>query len=309
VNILAKVQKPQSGIVAPNPSPAREPVVEISRLTKSFGNFDAVKEVSLKLEAGKTLVLLGESGSGKTTVLRCVAGLERATCGTIRLGGTVVDDGNQQVPPESRRIGMVFQSYALWPQMTALENVVFAGMRDRKGASVKREVLAQAETLLETVGLASMKGRLPGQLSGGQQQRVALARALAGDVRLLLMDEPLSALDQAQPYATARVGADTITFFPVDPLSVGETVEIRWRREHTRLTPTATPGAPNQWPAQVTSAVYLGHRWEVGLDCLGVPIRAWSESEASDVRTAHVSPQRLLGYKPNAETARRSDTS
>ncbi len=87
MNILAKAQKPQSGIAAPSPSAAREPVVEISHLTKSFGNFDAVKDVSLKLEAGKTLVLLGESGSGKTTVLRCVAGLERATSGTIRLGG------------------------------------------------------------------------------------------------------------------------------------------------------------------------------------------------------------------------------
>jgi len=390
VNILAKAQKPQFEAAALNPLPARESVVEITRLTKSFGNFDAVKEVSLKLEAGKTLVLLGESGSGKTTVLRCVAGLERATSGTIRLGGTVVDDGTRQVPPESRRVGMVFQSYALWPQMTALENVVFAGIRDRKGAAVRREVQAQAEALLETVGLASMKGRLPAQLSGGQQQRVALARALAGDVRLLLMDEPLSALDQAlreelrlglraqiqrsglaclyvthdqeealamadelivmrhgiieehghpreiferpatafgagflgaknsvmakviqlaQPYATARVGDDIITFSPVDPLAVGQTVEIRWRREHTRLPPAAAPGNPNQWPAQVTSAVYLGHRWEVGLNCLGVPIRAWSETEASDVGFAHVSPQRLLGYKPNADSVRRSDTS
>jgi iron(III) transport system ATP-binding protein len=390
VNILAKVQKPHPATAAPSPMPAREPVVEISRLTKSFGNFDAVKEVSLKLEAGKTLVLLGESGSGKTTVLRCVAGLERATRGTIRLGGTVVDDGTRQVPPESRRVGMVFQSYALWPQMTALENVVFAGTRDRKGAAVKREVLAQAEALLETVGLAGLKGRLPAQLSGGQQQRVALARALAGDVRLLLMDEPLSALDQAlreelrlglraqiqrsglaclyvthdqeealamadelivmrdgiieehghpreiferpatafgagflgaknsvlakviqvaQPYATARVGADTITFSPVDQLGVGDSVELRWRREHTRLAPAADSRAPNQWPAQVTSAVYLGHRWEVGLNCLGVPIRAWSESEGSDITVAHVLPQRLLGYRPRNESAHRCDTS
>jgi iron(III) transport system ATP-binding protein len=390
MNIMAQANRPHPETAAPSPTPAREPVVEITRLTKSFGNFDAVKEVSLKLEPGKTLVLLGESGSGKTTVLRCVAGLERATRGTIRLGGTVVDDGSRQVPPESRRVGMVFQSYALWPQMTALENVVFAGMRDRKGAAVKREVMVQAEALLETVGLAGLKGRLPAQLSGGQQQRVALARALAGDVRLLLMDEPLSALDQAlreelrlglraqiqrsglaclyvthdqeealamadelivmrdgiieehghpraiferpatafgagflgaknsvlakvvqvaHPYAAARIGPDTITFSPVDRIAVGDSVELRWRREHTRLAPAADAGAANQWPAQVTSAVYLGHRWEVGLNCLGVPIRAWSETEASDIGVAHVPPQRLLGYYPRNESAHRSDTS
>jgi iron(III) transport system ATP-binding protein len=390
VNIVAKNQRPIAVSAQPSPAPAQEPVVEISNLTKSFGNFFAVRDVSLKLEAGKTLVLLGESGSGKTTVLRCVAGLERATSGTIRLGGAVVDDGDRQLPPESRRVGMVFQSYALWPQMTALENVVFAGTRDRKGAAVKREAQAQAQTLLETVGLAAMKDRLPSQLSGGQQQRVALARALAGDVRLLLMDEPLSALDQAlreelrlglraqiqrsglaclyvthdqeealamadelivmrsgvieehghpraiferpstafgagflgaknsvigkvvqaaQPYATARVGNATVTFSAVDRLAVGDAVELRWRREHTRLAPTADAASPNQWPAQVTSAVYLGHRWEVGLSCLGAPIRAWSEVEAAETEVVHVPPLRVLGYKPRQENTRRSDTS
>jgi ABC-type Fe3+/spermidine/putrescine transport system ATPase subunit len=154
---------------AQNPGQKAPPVVEVLGLTKRFGTFTAVSNASLTLAAGKTLVLLGESGSGKTTVLRCVAGLENASSGTIRLGGAVVDDGSRQVPPEQRRIGMVFQSYALWPQMSALENVMFAGLRDRRGAAARREARKQAEELLDTVGLKTMKDRLPSQLSGGQQ--------------------------------------------------------------------------------------------------------------------------------------------
>jgi iron(III) transport system ATP-binding protein len=352
-------------------------VVEVLGLTKRFGTFTAVSNATLTLAAGKTLVLLGESGSGKTTVLRCVAGLENASSGTIRLGGAVVDDGSRQVPPEQRRIGMVFQSYALWPQMSALENVVFAGLRNRRGAAARREARAQAEQLLDTVGLKTMKDRLPSQLSGGQQQRVALARALAGDVGLLLMDEPLSALDQAlreelrlglraqirrsglaclyvthdqeealamadelivmragvveergdpraiyerpatsfganflgaknwargevvqigQPFSVARVGAELVSFSAVDPIRVGDGIALRWRREHVRLGPTGGEGQPNQWPARVSSAVYLGHRWEVGLDCLGTLVRAWSDSELSEAVVAHVPPLLMLGY-------------
>jgi iron(III) transport system ATP-binding protein len=375
---------------AQSPGPKAPPVVEVLGLTKRFGTFTAVSNASLTLAAGKTLVLLGESGSGKTTVLRCVAGLENASSGTIRLGGAVVDDGRRQVPPEQRRIGMVFQSYALWPQMSALENVVFAGLRNRRGAAARREARAQAEQLLDTVGLKTMKDRLPSQLSGGQQQRVALARALAGDVRLLLMDEPLSALDQAlreelrlglraqirrsglaclyvthdqeealamadelivmragvieergdpraiyerpatsfganflgaknlargevvqigQPFSVARVGSDLVSFSAVDPIRVGDGVELRWRREHTRLGLAGSEGQPNQWPARVSSAVYLGHRWEVGLDCLGTLTRAWSDSDLSDTVVAHVPPLLMLGYASGRRSEATHNTS
>jgi ABC-type Fe3+/spermidine/putrescine transport system ATPase subunit len=181
---------------------ASTPAVEIRHLVKRFkgrgsDDFVAVNDVSLTVLPGQTVVLLGESGCGKTTTLRCLAGLESATNGDIRIDGVVVDDGVQQTPPESRRVGMVFQNYALWPHMSALKNVAFAGQRGFRGRKVSASSREQAADLLKTVGLSDKMGRLPGQLSGGQQQRVALARALAGDVRLLLMDEPLSALDQS----------------------------------------------------------------------------------------------------------------
>lgn len=177
---------------------AVQPVIDVVGVTKNYGKFVAVDNVSLSVHKGEILVLLGESGSGKTTILRCVAGLDNVTTGQLRIAGDVVDDGHRRTSPESRRLGMVFQSYALWPQMSVLQNVAFAGRRaSETGLLSRREAVEQATQLLETVGMARMKDRLPSQLSGGQQQRVALARALAGNVRLLLMDEPLSALDQA----------------------------------------------------------------------------------------------------------------
>ena len=181
---------------------AAPPAVEIRNLVKRFkvrgsDDFLAVNDVSLTVLPGQTVVLLGESGCGKTTTLRCLAGLETATGGKIRIDGTLVDDGVHQTPPESRRVGMVFQNYALWPHMSALKNVAFAGQRGFRGRKVSASSREQAADLLKAVGLSDKMGRLPGQLSGGQQQRVALARALSGDVRLLLMDEPLSALDQS----------------------------------------------------------------------------------------------------------------
>jgi ABC-type Fe3+/spermidine/putrescine transport system ATPase subunit len=172
--------------------------VVIDGLVKRYGSVTAVDRVSLTVGAGKTVVLLGESGCGKTSILRCVAGLEDVDGGTIRIGDELVADGRRQVPAESRRIGMVFQDYALWPHMTAVRNVAFAAQRKSVGRAARDRAGTQARELLATVGLHGLYDRLPSQLSGGQQQRVAVARAIAGDVRVLLMDEPLSALDQSQ---------------------------------------------------------------------------------------------------------------
>ncbi len=150
----------------------------------------AVDGVSFTLQAGEIGVLIGPSGCGKTTLLRAVAGLERAHAGTIRLGDQVVSSASHHMPAEARRIGMVFQDYALFPHMNAAQNVAF-GIHHLPTAEREERVTH----VLALVGLGTVHQRFPHELSGGQQQRVALARALAPRPRLLLLDEPFSNLD------------------------------------------------------------------------------------------------------------------
>jgi iron(III) transport system ATP-binding protein len=168
--------------------------ISIAALTKTYpgASVPALKAVSLDVAPGTFLVLLGPSGSGKTTLLRCLAGIERIDSGTLSLGSRIVADGRAHVPPEQRDLSMVFQDYALWPHLTALDNVAFALRRRRLGRSQCR---ARAGLMLERVGLGEFARRYPNELSGGQQQRVALARALIADTGLILCDEPLSNLD------------------------------------------------------------------------------------------------------------------
>jgi iron(III) transport system ATP-binding protein len=168
--------------------------ISIASLTKTYpgGSVPALKAVSLDVAPGTFLVLLGPSGSGKTTLLRCLAGIERIDGGAISLSSRVVADGRSHVPPEQRDLSMVFQDYALWPHLTALDNVAFALRRRRLG---RAECRARAAVMLDRVGLADFARRYPNELSGGQQQRVALARALIADTGLILCDEPLSNLD------------------------------------------------------------------------------------------------------------------
>jgi len=168
------------------------PLVRFDRVGKTFGTATALAGVTLDILAGQFIVLLGPSGSGKTTLLRCAAGIERISSGAIRLDGVAVDDGRRQVPPERRDLAMVFQDYALWPHMTAHENVRYA-LRRRRLPQAESDQRARA--MLDRVGLEGLGERYPSELSGGQQQRVALARALVARPRLLLFDEPLSNLD------------------------------------------------------------------------------------------------------------------
>lgn len=159
--------------------------VELQDLHRHYGPVRALDGLTLELAPGEFVALLGPSGCGKTTALRIVAGLERATSGRVRIGGADVS----AVPTNKRDIGMVFQAYSLFPHMTARRNVEF-GLKMRGRPDAKR-----AGEMLELVGLSAQADRYPHQLSGGQQQRVALARALAVAPAVLLLDEPLSALD------------------------------------------------------------------------------------------------------------------
>ena len=161
-------------------------------VTKSFGALVAVNNVSFDVRDGEFFTLLGPSGCGKTTTLRMLAGFLTPDVGTIRVGGEVVSSPGQAVPPEKRDMGMVFQSYAVWPHMNVFENVSF-GLKMRK---VSRDrIRPRVREVLDLVELGGLSDRYPTQLSGGQQQRVALARALAVEPDILLLDEPLSNLD------------------------------------------------------------------------------------------------------------------
>jgi putative spermidine/putrescine transport system ATP-binding protein len=163
--------------------------VELRSLQKDYGSVVAVASLSLAIKEGEFVTLLGPSGSGKTTTLMMVAGFEAPTAGSILIGGEPVVDR----PPYRRNIGVVFQSYALFPHMTVAANVAYPLRMRRVGRDEVRRRVAAA---LDRVQLGGLGGRHPGQLSGGQQQRVALARALVFEPPLLLMDEPLGALDK-----------------------------------------------------------------------------------------------------------------
>ena len=165
---------------------ADQPVIQCEGVTKFYGATRAVADVSLSLAAGEILALVGPSGGGKTTFLRMVAGFESPDSGTLTLNGRMVTGPGHWVPPEERKLGMVFQDYALFPHMTVYRNVLFALGGWRRGARTRR-----AREMLEMVRLYHLADRYPYQLSGGEQQRVALARSLAPRPIALLLDEPL----------------------------------------------------------------------------------------------------------------------
>ncbi|HZP97932.1 MAG TPA: ABC transporter ATP-binding protein [Reyranella sp.] len=164
----------------------------LRNIGKAYGTFDAVKDFSLELAQGEFVSLLGPSGCGKTTTLRMIAGFLPPTSGTIELDGQVISSPSGVIPPERRRMSMIFQSYAIWPNMTVGQNVGF-------GLEVKKVPRAEADRriakILEIVQMGPLKDRYPAELSGGQQQRVALARAIVVEPEILLLDEPLSNLD------------------------------------------------------------------------------------------------------------------
>ena len=187
--MMAQPQQPiTSALTSSSVKRSHAPYLQVNKLWKHYGNFAALKEVSLEIEEGEFVCFLGPSGCGKTTLLRAIAGLDPQSRGEIVQGGHTIS----RLPPEQRDFGIVFQSYALFPNLTVAQNIAY-GLRSLKKS--RKQVEQKVSELLETIGLPDMAHKYPAQLSGGQQQRIALARALATEPSLLLLDEPLSALD------------------------------------------------------------------------------------------------------------------
>jgi putative spermidine/putrescine transport system ATP-binding protein len=232
--------------------------VSLKDLTRSFGGVKALDGLSLEIGAGELVALLGPSGCGKTTALRVVAGFETADGGGVFIDGTDVS----RVPAAKRDMGMVFQSYSLFPNMTALDNVAF-GLRMRRLGSPSRR--SKAAELLDMVGLADQARQYPHQLSGGQQQRVALARALAIEPRVLLLDEPLSALDakvrlqlrEQIRNLQQRLGTTTlfVTHDQEEALSIADRVGVM---RSGRLEQVAAPAELYSQPATAFVAEFVG---------------------------------------------------
>jgi putative spermidine/putrescine transport system ATP-binding protein len=227
-------------------------------LTRVFGSTRALDGLSIEIAPGELVALLGPSGCGKTTALRIVAGFETADAGSVVVDGKDISS----VPSSRRDMGMVFQSYSLFPNMTALDNVAF-GLRMRKmGGSQRRK---RAAGLLDMVGLAAQARQYPHQLSGGQQQRVALARALAIEPRVLLLDEPLSALDAKvrlqlrEQIRTLQQRLGTTTLFVThdqeEALSMADRVGVMSKG---RLEQIAAPDELYQNPATAFVAEFVG---------------------------------------------------
>ncbi len=164
----------------------------LKNVARRYGSVDAVADFSLELAPGEFVSLLGPSGCGKTTTLRMIAGFVPPSAGTIVMDGRQISSPSSVVPPEKRRMSMIFQSYAIWPNMTVGENVGF-GLQVRKLS--RAEIDRKVDAILDVVQMRGLKGRYPAELSGGQQQRVALARAIVVEPEVLLLDEPLSNLD------------------------------------------------------------------------------------------------------------------
>ena len=225
----------------------------LDHVGKRFGAVEALDDVSLDVADGEFLAVLGPSGCGKSTLLRVVAGFERADRGSVRFGERIVSGEGIHVPPEDRQVGMVFQSYALWPHMTVAENIGYP-LRVRRLA--RRDLAREVDAALAAVGLAGYADRRPAQLSGGQRQRVALARCLAMKARIVLLDEPLANLDVhlrarmlAEIAAFRRISKATLVYVTHDQaeaLGVADRVAVMaGGRLHQVATPTALYRTPS----------------------------------------------------------------
>ena len=289
-----------SGPSTPASSEREAAYVRIANVTKKFGDFVAVSEVSLDIRRGEIFCLLGGSGSGKTTLLRMLAGFERPSTGTIYIDGVDMS----LIPPYERPVNMMFQSYALFPHMSVEKNVAFGLEQEGLGRETIRR---QVGEILDIVQMSGLGGRKPHQLSGGQRQRVALARALVKRPKLLLLDEPLAALDKKLRERTQfellniqqRLGVTfiVVTHDQEEAMTLGQRLGVM---NHGRIAQVGTPsdiyespatrfvadfiGSVNMFEGRVSEERAEGVRLEVGE--LGCMLRA--ERAVSCVRGATV---------------------
>ncbi|MGH8168909.1 MAG: ABC transporter ATP-binding protein [Steroidobacteraceae bacterium] len=260
---------------APDPAP---PYVRLESVSKRFGEFLAVDSVSLEIRRGEIFCLLGGSGSGKTTLLRMLAGFETPSAGRIYIEG----EDMSAVPPYERPVNMMFQSYALFPHMSVERNVAFGLEQERLGREEIRRRVAQ---ILEIVQMSPYAGRKPHQLSGGQRQRVALARSLAKRPKLLLLDEPLAALDRKLRERTQfelltiqeRLGVTfiVVTHDQEEAMTLATRMGVM---EHGRIVQVGTPAeiyeSPvNRFVADFIGSVNLLEGRVASIDAQGISIR------------------------------------
>lgn len=243
----------------PRPAPSGE-ALRLAGLRRDFGGFQALKGLDLEIRPGEFVALLGPSGCGKTTALNCIAGLQPLSAGTISLGDRRIDE----LPPERRGFGMVFQSYALFPHMNARRNVGFGLAMQRVP---RREAEKRIDEALALVRLSAQADKLPGQMSGGQQQRVAIARAIVIRPPVVLMDEPLSNLDaklRLEMRAEIRriheaIGSTTIyvTHDQDEALSMADRIVVM---RDGLIRQTGTPEELYERPAHADVAEFMGYR-------------------------------------------------
>jgi iron(III) transport system ATP-binding protein len=236
----------------------RPPAIRCLAVSKRYGDVDALRDFSLEAPAHGVLGLLGPSGSGKTTALRVIAGFERPDTGTVEIAGRTVVDDRRMTPPERRRVGMVFQHYALFPHMSVARNIAY-GLDDEEDRA------ARVAEVLEMVGLSGAQDRMPHELSGGEQQRIALARALAPRPDVVLLDEPFSNLDARRRDAVrrevrsilveARAAAVFVTHDQEEALAMSDVVAVM---RDGSVIQTADPSELYHRPTDCWVARFLG---------------------------------------------------
>ncbi|MEX0283412.1 MAG: ABC transporter ATP-binding protein [Paracoccaceae bacterium] len=245
-------------VFAPWNDPAAKPLIRFQNVTKRFGSFVAIDDLTLDIFEREFFALLGPSGCGKTTMMRMLAGFEQASEGRIELAGQDIDG----VPPNKRAVNMMFQSYALFPHLSVWENIAFGLKRDRLA---KGEIDARVDEMLKLTRLEQFARRKPHQISGGQRQRVALARSLAKAPKLLLLDEPLGALDkklrQDTQFELMDIQEKTGTTFVIVTHDQEEAMTVASRvavMDHGRIIQVATPEDIYEGPNSVYVADFIG---------------------------------------------------